>query len=232
MLYGKGYAVADRKCIPYYLIVEIGECGMKAKTPGVSFYKRTGKWKAEINRKGERIHIGYYASKNEAADARALWEQDNPAPVEPKRTKPVLQTADEVMRSVDFGEPATPRRVAKPAQPDPFELRYNRNKVMGPDNYDLNVLVYPDVWAEIVRDGWVDKWLAAGDWWRFHRYGKLDVWDAEVSRIAEACAVKLSVANLILRHGLRDDALVDPAQAEKLAKLADPAQALGVADLV
>lgn len=195
---------------------------MKKKIVGVSYYPRTKKWIASITIKGERIHLGYHDTKLQAADARALYEQDHPR--EPKVRKTKAKSAEPSVA------PAR-RAVEKPAQSDPFALRYDRSKPLGPDNYDL-IICYPQVWGQIVRDGWDQVWLAAGDWFRFHRYGKLDVWDAEVGRIAEVCAVKPSVANLILRNGLRDEALADPARAAGLANLADPAAALGVADLV
>lgn len=40
-------------------------CGLK----GVSFYKPTGKWKAQIQRDGRKIGLGYFATADEAAAA-------------------------------------------------------------------------------------------------------------------------------------------------------------------
>lgn len=38
---------------------------------GVSYVNTTGRWKAYINIKGQRIHIGHYATKEEAISARS-----------------------------------------------------------------------------------------------------------------------------------------------------------------
>lgn len=42
------------------------EC--KNKNLGVHFYKRTGKWQAQLTINGKRKHLGYYNNENEAYD--------------------------------------------------------------------------------------------------------------------------------------------------------------------
>lgn len=37
---------------------------------GVSFYKRTGMWRAHITVSGKNVHLGYFADKDKAAKAR------------------------------------------------------------------------------------------------------------------------------------------------------------------
>lgn len=179
---------------------------------------------ASITVKGERIHLGYHATKAQAADARALYEQDNPRPAKVKRPK---------AKSAEPSAAPARRPVEKPAERDPFELRYDRSKPLGPDNYDL-IICYPQVWEQIVRDGWDQKWLAAGDWFRFHRYGKLDVWDAEVARISELTGVSKSTVALLMRKGRSAELIADPKQVQDILESVSVRreQMLGVADLV
>ena len=43
--------------------------------PGVTFHKASGKWCARIQRKGKRVHLGLFNTKNEAIVCRTLAEQ-------------------------------------------------------------------------------------------------------------------------------------------------------------
>lgn len=43
--------------------------GGSSKYKGVSLFKRTGKWTAQICPDGEKIHLGYFSSEEEAARA-------------------------------------------------------------------------------------------------------------------------------------------------------------------
>lgn len=46
-------------------------------TTGVSFKKDKLKWKAYYNYKGKQYHIGYFNTKEEAINARKLWEESS-----------------------------------------------------------------------------------------------------------------------------------------------------------
>lgn len=93
------------------------------------------------------------------------------------------------------------------------EYVYDRRKPLGPGNYD--VLERRNVGWDNFGD-WPEKWLSAGDWWRFHRYDRLEVWDFEVQRVAEACGITAEEADVLMRRGLRDEVLAKAKEASDL----------------
>ena len=43
---------------------------------GVSFHRRSNKWRAYVHRDGEHIHLGLFETKEEALEARRKYETD------------------------------------------------------------------------------------------------------------------------------------------------------------
>lgn len=200
--------------------------------PGVRLYPPTGKWRAYLAINGKTKHLGYFDTQAEAAEERALAEQENPRPVKTRRVRSPRQgQAPRAQSQERRAAPAYREMAPKPVED---ESDFDPNEPIGPENYERKFL-YPQAWNQIVLSGWCERWLAAGDWWRFDQYGKVDVWDAEVDRVAALCGgLHHEDVNAIMGLGQRDALIANPARvAEFMApSLAFKARLYKVEDLV
>lgn len=197
-----------------------------AKIKGVSFHKQSGRWRAYVTVGGQREYLGYFDTQARAAEERALAEMENPKPAKaPKvraprqetRVAPALRDVEPVEEGYD----------------DNAGPGYDPNQPASKDNYKVGAL-HPRVWLDAVEKGYIEKWFVAGDWWRFHRYEKTDVWDAEVERVAALCGTSFDDTYAVMTQGDRDRLLADPSCLPELLKVSIDlaARILGVADLV